>query len=306
MADQIFLYVFVAMAIGLLGLVVMLTRSKGKKPKIKFDEPSIVPAKKSEWADSEKPEVSSDQTVETVKRAGFSADVVLIAAALAGFLCFLYAYINPQGAIFALIIGSMTFLPIGVLIGGLFSGSFRIKIMRRFMRKNYGFVKFIHSNRLIKPVLANLDSDMIRFGDGVYFINKNMIKREGKEGYSTRQIKDTEIKFEEGIPVIYFDIGDIIPVDFEHQGTSVDDKFRNPSQVSATLNKEIAVEKAKVMKAFKSQQNTMMIIMIAMLAAVLFFTYTLYTGNQKTLDTMASLKAAVDAIRAYLATPYPG
>ena len=175
-------------------------------------------------------------------------------------------------------------------------------------KRNYGIIKFIHSNRLIKPVIANLDKDIIRFADGIYIIDKQSIKREGETEPSTHIVEEHKIKFEEGIPTIYYDIGDIMPLDFENaqDRTSPEtEKFRLPTQVSATLNKEIAVEKAKVMKAFKTRQDLMMIVILVLLVVSVYFTYTVYSNEQTNTDTINSMKGSVDELRSALVIATP-
>lgn len=194
------------------------------------------------------------------------------------------------------IIGSLIFIPIGILIGAIFSSNTRIKLLRSITKKNIGYVKFITSKKIIKPVIANLDRDIIRFGEGIYIINKKFIKRESPdESYSYYPIDPERVKYEEGIPVIHFDIDDIMPLDFDYPDKEEQDKFRIPSQVSATLNKEIAVEKAKVMNAFASRQNIFMIIVIGALLISLYFAWSNF-------NTIKDIKKTIDPLKSDIST----
>lgn len=189
------------------------------------------------------------------------------------------------------ILGSLVFIPIGITIGAIFSSNIRIKILRALTKKNIGYVKFITSRKIIKPVIANLDKDIIRFGEGIYIVNKKFIKRESPDDtYAYYPIDPERVKYEEGIPVIYFDIDDIMPLDFDYPDKEEQEKFRIPSQVSATLNKEIAVEKAKVMNAFASRQNIFMIIVIGALLISLYFVWSNY-------NTVKDIKKAIDPMK---------
>ena len=209
-------------------------------------------------------------------------NTVSIACVLAVFVFVILTFAIPDMAIATMLIGSALFFPIGMILGAMTSGAMRIKMMRKLTGRNYGVIKFIHSNRLIKPVIANLDQDIIQFSGGVYFLDKQAIKREGKDELSNGIIHESKIKFEEGIPTVFYDITDIMPVNFEsaipRDETTDDDKFRLPTQVSATLNKEIAVEKAKIMKSFKSQQSLMLVIILALVAINVFFGYSMYSS----------------------------
>jgi len=295
MVESTLPYILLGMAaVAIIAIAVIFKFAKRKKKSVQ----SATVKRKTEWTDIEKPLIGNDPSVANIKKFTITADISLIAAAFAGFVMLAFAYLNPQLAIFAAILGSVTFLPIGALIGGLLTSSFRIKIVRRIGGKNYGFIKFIHANRLIKPVIVNLDNDMIRFGNGVYFIENSIIRREGSPAYSTDKISESSIKFEEGIPTIYFDVTDILPVDFQRAGkTSDDQRFRNPAQVAATLNKEISVEKAKVMRVFKGRQDLFMIIILGMSAITAVLAYLVLTDVGKMSDAVAAVKTGVDALK---------
>jgi len=241
--------------------------------------------------------------VAPVKRMGISADMMILACALSGFGLFMYAYLVPNGALFATLVGGIIFIPIGVMIGAMFSGAMRIKIMRRLTGRNYGVVKFIHSSRLIKPVIANLDNDIIKFSNGIYMVDKNNIKREGESAHSSDFIEDSKIKFEEGVPTIYYDIEDIIPVDFANRIEKArgEDKFRLPTQVSATLNKEIAVEKEKIMNSFSGRQNMAMILILVLVAVNIYLTWSIFSSQDNMNAAISSLNTAVSSLKEALA-----
>lgn len=195
------------------------------------------------------------------------------------------------------VLGSLVFIPIGIAIGAIFSSNIRIKMLRALTKKNIGFVKFITSRKIIKPVIANLDRDIIRFGEGIYIVNKKFIKRESPDDtYSYYPIDPERVKYEEGIPVIYFDIDDIMPLDFNYPNAEEQDKFRIPSQVSATLNKEIAVEKAKVMNAFASRQNIFMIIVIGALLISLYLVWSNYNTTKELKKIIEPMKSEVSSV----------
>lgn len=195
-------------------------------------------------------------------------------------------YINKPRFVYITItsVGVLT-IPTGMLLGMVLSTDFRVKILRRITKKNLGFIKFVYGGVVIKRILANLDKDLITFADGKYFVEKGRIKREVKEGVSDRPLKEIEpeFKFEEGIPVIYFDVDDSLPIDFEtvvKKQSETD--YRNPQQISATLTKEIAVEKAKAMKQQRRQLNIMLIVIIIGIATVGYLQY-------KTMDSLNKL-----------------
>jgi len=322
MVDTELILLGVVGIVFIFGLIIILT--KRKKPKLKpssspSSTPSVVEKPKSEWSSFEHPAPKEGEKTQYVvgadighteitKKFNFSLDALMITCVLAGFLALLYAYINPKAAVVSILVGGLLFIPIGAMVGVMFSGNFRVKILKRLTRRNYGYVRFLSSNRLIKTVVANLDKDVVKFGDGIYLIDKQSIKREGEDTPSSDVIDESKIKFEEGISTIYYDIDDIMPIDFDtsrKNPLAQEDKFRLPTQVSATLNKEIAVEKAKAMKAFKTQQNVLMIAMLAMIVLTLYFSYSIYANNKKLVDTIGSVRASMDILRTEFITRFP-
>ncbi len=317
--DLIFITIISALAAFLIIILFMKNKIKFRKKESPKEEKttasqseskgfSFLSSFKSNPEESQPKSKSKDEELNTTKvfdKTHMSLDVIILGSVMLGFLMFMYGYVDKANASLAAIIGGTMFIPLGVLIGAMFSGGVRIKILRRLTKRNYGIIKFIHSNRLIKPVITNLDKDIVRFADGVYIIDKQSIKREGEEEPSTHNIEEHKIKFEEGIPTIYYDIGDIMPIDFEshHEKTPETDKFRLPTQVSATLNKEIAVEKAKVMRAFKSRQDMMMMVILVLLVLSLYFSYTQYSNSQNSVSTMNGLKSSVDSLKSAIVVP---
>jgi len=313
--DMLPMYFMSAMGVLVLGIFFLLLRKKKKKEKLKLTSalPKPIEQPVSVWTPPigfgmgmtqqqviAEPVALSDLGKTSIfNRVKISMDALIFACVFVGFLSVLIFYLSKAAFIAALISGMM-FIPIGVIIGAMFASNFRVKIMRRLTRKNYGMVKFIHSNKLIKPVIANLDSDIVRFADGVYILDKQTIKREGTETPSSDIIQENVIKFEEGIPTIYYDLTDIMPVDFTSSVKKIEgepDRFRLPSQVSATLNKEIAVEKAKIMKAFRTRQSMFMLIIIALIVINVYFSYSTYTNNKNMMIKMDNVNSGMNALR---------
>lgn len=219
----------------------------------------------------------------------------------AGVLAIVISITFPKISKIVILLGSTIFIPIGVIFGIFLTPNGKIKLLRKMTKQNYGYVKFITSNKVIKTIVANLNDDIIKFGNGIYFINRKMIKKHVEnEVPSIIPIDENAIKYEDGIPTIYFDVDDIIPLDFSNIEKDMDEKFRLPSQVSATLNKEIAVEKAKIMNAFKRQQNILMIVIVVALLILLYLTYTDFTRLKTMSKTISGMNDALNSIKAIM------
>jgi len=257
-------------------LMIIKSKKKPKKEKLtKFDTHFPIENPSPIESQTVPKGYATSSTYSDYKKIIPATDIVLIMAAISGIVMFAFAYFVPQAGILAGLLGGFLFLPIGVFFGFIFSTSFRIKLLRRLMRKNYGFVKFLYGNKVIKTIMANLDRDTIEFEDGIYFVNQGNIKSEKSEKIAGQVISPPTIHYEEGIPAIYYDVNDAIPIDFKENPETA--FVRLPKQISATLNKEIAVEKAKVMSAFKSRANILLIIILIVCVVNIYFCYSFYS-----------------------------
>lgn len=231
----------------------------------------------------------TSKTYESHKKIVPAMDIILITSAIAGLTLFMLAYMIPEIGVISALFGSVTFLPIGVALGILLLSSFRIKLLRKLTKKNLGFIKFLFDNRVLKAIVTDLDHDIVRFHEGIYIINKGKIFRETSEGIAgQKEIENVKVHFEEGIPVIYFDIEDTIPIDLKKENSY--EKFRSPTHIAATLNKEIAVEKARVMKAFKSKENIFLIAILGLCLVIVYFSYSMYSNMESLQTALTEIK----------------
>lgn len=237
-------------------------------------------------------------------RVSFETSMIVFFVAIA-VLSIYYIY-NPQPLILTLTTLGILTIPTGIFIGFILSSNTRVKILRKITRKNFGFVKFVYGNLSIKTIVANLDKDIVNFSDGIYIVDKGKIKRELPEEYSDKSEKqpfkeiENTIRFEDGIPVIYFNVDDIIPLDFKEIPKADEDKYRIPAQTSATLNKEIAVEKAKALKQTQRRLNIIMIVGILALGGIGYMQYMIMDDIQ-TIGTPRIDKSQLNEITSGLA-----
>jgi len=213
-----------------------------------------------------------------------------------GLFAVLYVYMNnPSYAITILTVGSMMTLPIGMFLGIVFSSGLRLKFLRGITKKNYGYIKFVYGAS-IKSVIVNLDQDIVQFRDGtIFLIDKMRIKRQLKDGTAEdlqKEVKE-QVKFEEGIPVIYYDIEDIVPTDFNTTSKDDKDSYRIPSHAGATLHKEIAVEKAKALQQQSKKVSMIAIFVIINLLITVAMGYLVFKLSDK-VDKISSLGLSVD------------
>lgn len=230
-----------------------------------------------------------------------ATDIVLITSLMSGIILFVTVYYMPQVGILMSILGSVIFLPIGFGIAMLLLSNFRIKLLRKITKKNLGFAKFIFGGQIIKPVIADLDKDTIKFEEGIYLTEKGEIRKSTSESVAgDKTITKQKVFFEEGIPTIYFDTDDLLPVEWSKK--KIEDekpdkhRFRSPKHISATLNKEIAVEKAKTMKAFKSRENIMVIVILVVSIISIYLIWQIYSKQGKIEELATSIIGMKDII----------
>lgn len=172
----------------------------------------------------------------------------------------------------------------GWIIGRAMDLHYRAKLMRQFMKKDFGLVGLVSKDwKTIKYRITNFGNDMIQVGKNeIWVIESSHIYRQDKKekGFYA---EENNIKWEEGIPVIYVDRENLKPIDFYPQVGNV-----KPEQVGAVLNAWVANQMAKGALAMKNQQ---MLLFIAILVGLLAFgmAYMAWQGvnqvNQK-LDTL--------------------
>lgn len=179
------------------------------------------------------------------------------------------------------------FLVLGLFMATAFVGAIgffyfnpyrRIKLMRALLKKNYGIVRLRINESTYVPLIKNLNQDMLKIGNGHYVIQNGRIYRQavdestGKTELSEEQI--AKFSFEEGVPTMFLDKNDLRPLRFENEPMETEG-VRNPFQIEATLQKEIAAAEAEALKMVKSKVERL--VMISMIATVLVLGITLYT-----------------------------
>jgi hypothetical protein len=157
----------------------------------------------------------------------------------------------------------------------------KAKLLRLLTRKPWGLAYFIVKRQLY-PKLIRLDRDSVRTNEAIYIIEKSKVFVEAPGTGSERVREEFRDKatgslinakeydmtefytYTQGIPVIFFDHADMIPVKFEH------DKYegtRNPFAVNATLSKELAAMEAEMLR--KTKSTIVKYVMISMVLGVI-------------------------------------
>jgi hypothetical protein len=108
-----------------------------------------------------------------------------------------------------------------------------------------------------------------------------------KKQYYKAQVKlhcefhPKEIDFRSGVPVVFLDIEDMMPMYLTNEKLDQEPKSRNPYQVEAVLGKEIAAAELEALKMTKKNIQMMLILLAVMGVIVIGVSYMGYDNTQK-------------------------
>lgn len=172
---------------------------------------------------------------------------------------------------------------IGIFIGFIKFNTYRwITMKRRMTGKNYGIVYFKTHGKSLYPIVKDFDNDVIETRGGKWVIQKDKIylvtgdpkmNNTEKNKDKSSPIKKTEIQINEedikilnGVPVIYLDLNDMIPLKFSND-PEIEGYSRVPQHIEAVLSKEIAAAEAE---SLYSQKNklTLLIALVLIVAII--------------------------------------
>jgi len=198
-------------------------------------------------------------------------------------------------AVILVMVWSVISLGAGWIIGRAMDLHYRAKLMKQFFKKDYGLVGLVSKDwKTIKYRIANFSKDYIQVGKNeVWIIESSHIYRQDKpeKGFYA---EEHNVKWEEGVPVIYVDRDNLKPIDFYPQTGNV-----KPEQVGAVLNAWVANAMAKGALAMKNQQ---MMLLICILVGLLAFGMA-YMAWQGVNQTNAKLDIITNALNGTMVVP---
>lgn len=182
------------------------------------------------------------------------------------FLYFFYGGGDATGMmIILLVMGSFGFLPIGLLLGAMmFDITMRIKVLRTITKKNLGIVNIVSGNQVFR-IIKDFNNDMIELNKNLYYLKKDKIYNDKDEVLA--ELKDENIKFIGGIPSIYFDLKNLLPVKFYEDKIEV-----TPEELSAPIKAWIITKEAELLR-WKRATQISLIVLIAVVGIAIYFSY---------------------------------
>jgi len=201
--------------------------------------------------------------------------------------------------IYFIIIGAVVVLPVVFGLGCITNMYIRAKLYRMLHIKSNPIILKITSKdkRRIWGTILDFNDDLFFYKNASWVNDKGHIYREDLQDKGF-YIKDENLKYEEGIPVLYVDFETMTPLDFGHEETTKE----TPLEIGAFLKAWIDNERAKLLAA--SNQLMLFVMVCLILSAVAAGTgYIAMQNSGQVADDMKLLKTHFGLTNATIAYP---
>lgn len=174
---------------------------------------------------------------------------VIIALAVVGLisLVMIREYL-PNEAMYAIviIIGSMMFLPVGMILGWVvFDCVMRCKILRKISHRNYGVVNFVGKGRKMVSKIKNFDYSLIWKQNECWVLTKDRLYQITKDGNAVNDGKqldpDSIVTLVDTVPVVFVDLDSMEPLAIIKQGRAA----VYPMEIGSALKGWVDNQRAK-------------------------------------------------------------
>ena len=231
---------------------------------------------------------------------------LIVGLALIGlaFVFFLYqtsSSANSWVVIVVIMLGSMMFLPAGMILGwAILDPYVRCKLLRRMTKRNYGIVNFVGKGNKMVSKIKNFDDALIWIKNKVWVITREQIYQLTKQGDDIVEGNHIEpdniISLIETVPVLFVDMDSMQPLSLAREGREA----INPEELGSTLKSWADNQLAKAIMLKKTMDIYFVIMIICSIASCMigYVLYTRITDVQAQLDGIQSqLSIVTDMIR---------
>lgn len=236
---------------------------------------------------------------------------LIVGLALIGlaFVFFLYqtsSTANSWVVIVVIMLGSMMFLPAGMILGwAILDPYVRCKLLRRMTKRNYGIVNFVGKGNKMVSKIKNFDDALIWIKNKVWVITREQIYQLTKHGDDIVEGNHIEpdniISLIETVPVLFVDMDSMQPLSLAREGREA----INPEELGSTLKSWADNQLAKAIM-LKKTMDIYFVIMIICSIASCFIGYIIYTRIDDMMTELANIKGQLSAITDMLKTaPLP-
>ncbi len=162
--------------------------------------------------------------------------------------------------------------------------SWRGQIFRKYLKQDTHMLYILSKDEKgIKPRLINFQDDALNIADKIWLVKKGRIYRRDKPEMGA-YLEKKNVKWEEGLPVIFLDYDTLKPRDFYPEESTA-----KPGELGSVLSAWVNNQLAKGMAAIKNQDMILKIIAVLCVISV-FLAYTAMDTAGKTLDEVKKLE----------------
>jgi hypothetical protein len=167
-----------------------------------------------------------------------------------------------------LLLGSMMFLPVGMLIGwAMLDPYVRCKVLRKASRKNFGIINFVGKGQKIISKVKNFDTALIWKKNETWVITKEHVYQLSKDGDTivekAKIDPESIVTLIDTVPVLFVDLDSMQPLSLARDRR----EGINPLELGSTLKAWVDNQLAKAMFLKKTMDIYLLIILIVSVAS---------------------------------------
>lgn len=170
--------------------------------------------------------------------------------------------------IIVLLLGSMMFLPVGMLIGwAMLDPYVRCKVLRKASKKNFGIINFVGKGQKIISKVKNFDTALIWKKNETWVITKEHVYQLSKDGDTivekAKIDPESIVTLIDTVPVLFVDLDSMQPLSLARDRR----EGINPLELGSTLKAWVDNQLAKAMFLKKTMDIYLLIILIVSVAS---------------------------------------
>jgi len=206
--------------------------------------------------------------------------------------------------IVTLLLGSMMFLPVGMIVGWAFLDPYvRCKILRKASRKNYGVINFVGKGQKIVSKIKNFDQALVWKKNETWVITKEHVYQLSKDGDSivekAKIDPESIVTLIDTVPCLFVDLDSMQPLSLARDRR----EGINPLELGSSLKAWVDNQLAKAMFLKKTMDLYLIIILIVSIASV-FIGYLNMTHMEDMSTQLKSIQSQLtDALSRLPGTP---
>lgn len=174
--------------------------------------------------------------------------------------------------------------------------SFKVKLLRKLTKKPYGLAKF-RVGRSLYSKIVNFAKDQCEWMGGTYQFERGAITIEKPAGKGIKGQKNIYnekdwANYEEGFPIVIFDVNSAKPLRYEGDPQSAD--MPTSKAIQSTMKKELAAFEAELMRKQRSKlMQAILITLIFSMVSMMLSIYLLIKTNTMS-DSLTAISMQIE------------